>query len=327
MRRLLACGLSLALAVLAVTTFARTPAAQAPDRVLDACGPGKRSIDARALPAAVVAPGRCPVAGREVEDGGVGSVVPPPGESVHAEVLTTTGAEELEIGRRRDGTIELGFVGEDAEAAEDFAKAGGPGECSDPEYTDGERRISSALRYRIKERSTPSELRVGDAADAIRRAGVRVADTKSNCRMGDRVPVGLVYEGKTGRGTNMDGFSCRDNDGNSVVAFGDLPSGTLAMACNWGIVRPGYDDTVASDVKINKRDFRWATRPRSGSCRKMWDLGGVMTHERGHTFGLGHVSEADHGNLTMSTNINGACQTAERTLGRGDVRGLGEKYR
>ncbi|HEV2094526.1 MAG TPA: hypothetical protein VGR18_15305 [Rubrobacter sp.] len=58
MRRLLACGLSLALAVLAVTTFARTPAAQAPDRVLDACGPGKRSIDARALPAAVVAPGR-----------------------------------------------------------------------------------------------------------------------------------------------------------------------------------------------------------------------------------------------------------------------------
>ena len=75
MRRLLASGL--ALAVLAVTTFARTPAAQTADRVLEACEPGRQKIDARALPG-VVAPERCPVAGRKIEDGGVGSVAPPP---------------------------------------------------------------------------------------------------------------------------------------------------------------------------------------------------------------------------------------------------------
>jgi hypothetical protein len=236
MGRLLASGLALALAVLAVTTFARTPAAQTVDRVLDACAPGEETIDARALPAAVVTPERCPVAGREIEDGEVGSAVPPPGESVHAEVLTTTGAEELEVGRREDGTIELEFVGEDSEAAgEDFAKADGLGECSDPEYTLGERRLSSALRYRFNRATTPSELRPGDAADAIRRGGTRVANTKSNCRMGDRVPVGLVYEGKTGQGTNMDGLSCGDNDGISVVAFGELPGGVLAATCNWEI--------------------------------------------------------------------------------------------
>ena len=114
MRRLLASGLALALAVLAVTTFARTPAAQTADRVLEACAPEKQTIDARALPAAVVTPERCPVAGREIEDGEAGSAVPPPGESLHAEVLTTTGAEELEVGRRQDGTIELASVGEDA---------------------------------------------------------------------------------------------------------------------------------------------------------------------------------------------------------------------
>jgi hypothetical protein len=28
----------------------------------------------------------------------------------------------------------------------------------------------------------------------------------------------------------------------------------------------------------------------------------------------------------MSTTMNGPCQMSERTLGRGDVRGLGEKY-
>jgi len=145
--------------------------------------------------------------------------------------------------------------------------------------------------------------------------------------MGDRVPAGLVYEGKTGHGANVDGLSCRDNDGNSVVTFGDLPSGILAVTCNWGIVRPGYDDTVASDIKINKTNARWTTSPRSGSCRGMYDLEGVMTHERGHTFGLGHVSETGHGNLTMSTSLNGPCQMAERSLGRGDVLGLGEKYR
>ena len=329
MRRLLASGLALALAVLAVTTLARTPAAQTADGVLEACGPGKQEIDARALPAAVVNPGRCPVAGREIEDGGVGSVAPPRGESVHAEVLTTTGAEELEIRRREDGTIELESVGDDAEAAGDFARAGGPGECSDTEYTDGERRVpeDSALRYEINRASTPSELRIGDAVSAIRRAGARVVNTKSRCRMGDRVPAGLVYEGKTGQGANVDGFNCKNNDENSVVAFGDLPSGVLAVTCNWGIVRPGYDETVASDIKVNKQGVRWTTSPSSRSCRGMWDLEGVMTHERGHTFGLGHVAESGHGNLTMSTNINGTCQMAERSLGRGDVFGLGNKYR
>ena len=328
MRWLLACGLALALAVLAVTTFARTPEARTADRVLDACEPGKREIDARALPA-VVDPARCPLKGRTIRDGGVGSVVPPPGESVHAEVLTTTGADELEVERRQNGTVELGLVGEDAEAAGGLAKADGPGECSDPEFTDGIRRVpeDSPIRYKINKASTPPELRPGDAVGAIRRAGARVVDTKSKCRLGDRVPAGLIYEGKTGQATNTSGLTCLTNDGNSVVAFGDLPSGILAVTCNWAPAQPGYDDTAASDIKINKAGPQWTTSPRSGSCQGMWDLESVMTHERGHTFGLGHVPEAGHGNLTMSTAINGTCQMAERSLGRGDVRGLGNKYR
>ena len=103
--------------------------------------------------------------------------------------------------------------------------------------------------------------------------------------------------------------------------FGDLSSGDLAVTCNWGRF-----NVVASDIKINKLDVQWTTSLRSGSCQGMWDLEGVRTHERGHTFGLGRVPEAGHGNLTMSTNLNGTCQMSERTLGRGDVRGLGVKY-
>jgi hypothetical protein len=64
-----------------------------------------------------------------------------------------------------------------------------------------------------------------------------------------------------------------------------------------------------------------------GSCNHRYDLESTVTHERGHTFGLGHVSESNHGNLTMSSASNGACQFSERTLGRGDVLGLANKYR
>jgi hypothetical protein len=66
--------------------------------------------------------------------------------------------------------------------------------------------------------------------------------------------------------------------------------------------------------------------PTAASCRNRYDLEAVMTHERGHTFGLNHVSESGHGNLTMSTQINGPCQLTERTLGWGDVLGLDNKY-
>ena len=51
-----------------------------------------------------------------------------------------------------------------------------------------------------------------------------------------------------------------------------------------------------------------------------------MTHERGHTFDLGHVSEASHVNLTVSECFNGPSQASLRGLGRGDALGLDRKY-
>lgn len=56
------------------------------------------------------------------------------------------------------------------------------------------------------------------------------------------------------------------------------------------------------------------------------DVQGAMTHEFGHSVGQGHVAEATHGRLTMSTTNDAWCGRGERTLGRGDAIGLSSMY-
>ena len=329
MRRLLASGPALALAVLAVTTFAKTPAAQTPDRVLEACEPGKQEIDARALPA-TVEPGECPAGGRSISDGPVGSVVPPPGQTVYAEVLTTSGAEELSVRRLPDGTIRLDHVGEEPgeSAGGDLGRAVDREGCYRDAYTDYDHKVTERATYNFRVSTTPRDLSRGEARDAITRAARNVFDTRNGCRMGDRVPAALEYGGRTGAPAQVGDGLCGENDGRSVVAFGDLKGGVVAAACTISGDRPNYpyDEVLSADIKINRADHRWTTSPNSRSCSRAYDAEAVMTHEWGHVFGLGHVSESGNRNLTMSPAINGPCQAAEGSLGRGDVLGLDGKY-
>ena len=111
-----------------------------------------------------------------------------------------------------------------------------------------------------------------------------------------------------------------------MVSFGKLPRTALAVACTYYSTDPRYKRVHWSDIKINKTNFNWTTRPEARSCRGKYDLASTVTHERGHTFGLGHVSESSHAKLTMSDRSNGPCQSSERSLGRGDVLGLASKY-
>lgn len=328
MKRLLASGLALALAVLVVTTFARTPAAQTADRVLEACGPEKQEIDARALPG-VVAPERCPVAGRKIEDGPVTTAVPAPGEGIYAETLATGGAQELEVRRLEDGAIELGYVGAEPDEADEAVRSAAagrsPDECRDTAYQNNDWRVVESLGYRINHNSIPPELSRVTAEAAIRRAGSNVTGTDNGCKMGDRVPAELNYNGDS-EAQAIGPYGCVRGDGTNVVSFGDLEGGVLARTCIYFDVQDGPNRVTGSDIQVNKTDFRWTTRPRARSCKGHYDLEAVLTHERGHTFGLGHVLEKSHRHMTMSTYINGACQMAERSLGRGDVRGLDRKY-
>jgi hypothetical protein len=60
-------------------------------------------------------------------------------------------------------------------------------------------------------------------------------------------------------------------------------------------------------------------------CSNRFSVESTATHEFGHVFGLAHVAESTHGNLTMSPSM-GPCSAAPETLGKGDVLGLRALY-
>lgn len=300
---------------------------------MNACDESKDVLRAADLPETLDLD-RCPIGERKIVDNGIGSVVPAPGQSVHAEILTKTGSQELEITHNTDGTIDLGEVGDDtasnreAETApvESQALSSSPSECRDRAFSNNGYRVVGGLKYYYNRSSTPSELSRKAATANINRGGRNIVTTRNRCRMGDRVSAGIGYGGNTRGGAQVSPTACKSNDGRSVVSFGRLQRGTLGITCTYTRVQRGYDRVIASDLKLNKSSVNWTTNPAARSCRGKFDLQSVVTHERGHTFGLGHVSEGNHGNLTMSVSSNGPCQASERTLGRGDVLGLARKY-
>ncbi len=306
------------------------------------------------------------VPGDVVRDVGISLVVPQPGDFTYATAeLQEDGSQSLGALTQEDGTVILADVGADAAAvpgsAADIAGGSAPldadglldnatpdaaptapaaaaGACDDGAYklqtwtfSDGSRKHpkwKSTFNWHFKSGSTPNNVGQTAARDAIARAVTNITGSHNNCGLADEVSATSAYQGSTTTGTNLssDGSTCLASDSKSVVAFGSLQSGTLAAACTWGTYDTGtYAKITKSDVRINKGLYGWYANEPSG-CSTRWAIEGVMTHEFGHSFGLGHVGEADHGNLTMSTHINGPCQNSEASLGLGDVRGLRVLY-
>jgi hypothetical protein len=324
---------ALTLAVLTVVIVTGASWAQTRQQTYDACQPGEDTITASRLPEAVSLQ-RCPVGERVIRDNGVGTVLPDPGQSVFVDATTTEGFQELEVTRYKDGTVDLNHVGdesEDAQTSPDLVTAAsGPSECSDRAFNLRDYKAFVVLRGYFNTNSTPNGLSRRAAVRAVRRGTADVFDSRNNCHMGDRVPdqIGMSYEGSiNARAQVGTGGNCIGQDRKSVVSFGTLRSSALAVTCTERHLIDGKWHTKWSDIMINKAHFKWTTRPRSRSCNGLkYVVESTVAHERGHTFGLDHVSESTHGNLTMSDRSNGPCQLSERSLGRGDVLGLARKY-
>ncbi len=195
-----------------------------------------------------------------------------------------------------------------------------PAACFDEEFTIGGFRWRESLDWTYLATSTPADLDTDAVLGVLEQSFANITGASNDCGRGDAVAAEASYAGTTALQPCDGAFA----DGTNVVGFGSLPrrarGRTLAIACPY----LSGNRIVEADILINE-DVEWALN--LGDCRGFREmLEATMTHEIGHAFGLGHVSERRHGELTMSTRSNGSCNLDEASLGLGDLLGLEELY-
>jgi hypothetical protein len=193
--------------------------------------------------------------------------------------------------------------------------------CADGAYTHNAHKWTMRLNWYFQASSRPGGMYAWRVAGALNRAATNITTGHNRCGLADLISATHAYQGTTSRAPNISSSaSCLGRDGRNVVGFGTLPRGVLGMTCWWTY----SGRTVETDIKLNKAYYGWYVYRPSG-CRARWSIQGVATHEFGHAFGLGHVSSSTHPNLTMSPVIK-PCQSSQRWLGLGDIRGLRTLY-
>lgn len=235
--------------------------------------------------------------------------VPARGETVAASVLTVAGEDQLVASRAPNGMVTVSR----AASATRAATASG---CTSNAFVKLGYRWTTAYGWAYNPRNAPASV-AGAAAAALQRATTNMTAGRDDCGIASTPRVAQRYLGSTSLGTGITAAgSCQTNDGKSVTAWMSVNlAGVLAGTCTWS--KGGV--AQSSDVVINTR-YQWTVR--SAGCRGAYDLTGVMTHERGHTFGLGHpAATAANEGLTMYPAV-ASCDFSKRTLGKGDLSGL-----
>jgi len=262
----------------------------------------------------------CPVVGRLVSDQFVGAVVPARGEAVYV-AASGPGDDELRIEVSSDGIVTLDDV--DGEKATTATALSGYDECSDQSKNEFSYQESDVHTWLYNRTTTPGHLSQTAAETAMVRGTDHINTLYTDCNIGlGNAGISTSrqnkFAGQTTLRANVDNDgNCVARDGINVVNWGDLPAGTLATTCTW--YSPLFDEVMESDVKFNAVDHSWTIGV--AGCVGSTDVEAAMTHERGHTFGLGHVSESASPTMTMSPQI-ATCSDRERTLGYGDMLGL-----
>jgi len=300
-----------------------------------------RTFEAASLPADV-APGDI------VRHRAASVLVPPAGQGVTAEVLHADGSSDtIQVIVGRDGRVQVAtddaaidtspeptaILPDDLDEADPSldadAASSPPRRCRDRRHNLLGYRWITSLDFSFKAKTTPHELTRDEAEAAIRRAGVNIVDADNRCGRADHVSAKIHYLGRTQRGVNVTkDATCAAGDQHSVVAFRDLNdslSGVLAATCTYTVAAHDHFRTaVESDIRIARTNFNWFV---DGPCDPVknpakFSLEAVLTHERGHSFGLAHVANSK---LTMNPTIS-ACSVQPSNLGKGDMLGLEVLY-
>lgn len=129
-----------------------------------------------------------------------------------------------------------------------------------------------------------------------------------------------TYKGTTTRAplNNSTGGCAAWKKALNTKGWGTLPSGTLANACTYSMGAA----PLRSDHKYSTR-YAWNTGSSTTCSGSKYDLQGVATHEFGHTYGLGHSRQENNQVMKPSS---GVCESSQRALGKGDIRGITYLY-
>ena len=257
-------------------------------------------------------------AGMRSSANGIGFTVPDRGVQVNAEVILANGQTvEVAAHSRADGSVVV-HSGPQAEPVAMLSAA--PSACADSAYSAASSKWTKPYSWLFNAGSTPTNLSQTSAESALKTSFTNMVSGYNDCGKADAIEATHSYAGRT---TSLPDISssaaCLARDTRSEVGFAALPSGMVGMACWWSL----SGGMVEADIMFNKNIKWYLSKP--SSCSSRWSLQAAAAHEIGHAFGLNHVAEADHGSLTMSPKIN-ACQSAEVTLGLGDLRGLESLY-
>lgn len=193
------------------------------------------------------------------------------------------------------------------------------GACGDDAYSLSGDRWHEPFEWYLSLKSIPSTMTKDEVLAIVQRAFDNITKARNDCGLPDRVSAEAIYIGTTSE------VPCELSNEHNVIGFGRVPrylgAGAIAYMC------PFHDDNgdiFAADIVLNTK-VSWALSVDSCSGRQEL-LEPTLTHEIGHVFGLGHVGERKHGELTMSTRSNGFCHDEESTLGLGDILALEELY-
>jgi hypothetical protein len=243
----------------------------------------------------------------------------------------TTGGEDLAVSTDSSGDVSATYTSDPVLIG--GSGGGTPTGCNDPGYnlSDGPtfgNKIKQYNQYQwyLNINSSPTDLGHANVTDDIRSAVQHITHADNNCGLMDDISATSNWQGTTPRNPdiNSTGNCTPTSDGVNVVGFGPINSSTiLAETCVRSTNHIGVDFITEADVLLNN-NMPWYDT--GTSCSHEYNVEGTMTHESGHIFGLAHVGETSHPNLTMSANINGTCQNSEASLGWGDVLGLRALY-
>lgn len=271
-----------------------------------------------------------------IVDNGVSALVPPRGEAVTVNSMTTTGSEELTLVHDAAGRLVVENAGSERAAMASEASAiasaaptdygSGAPECFDDANNEADWQESDTHQWFINPSGTPGNIGTTAARTALLRGADNIVNARTDCGIFSpgNGPTGARHSlaGTTTNRPNINGSgggSCTSRDGINTRGWG-AGGDFLAVACTHYYFLTGE---VSESDHLYNTNFRWYTG--GTNCVLQYDLESVTTHEWGHTFGLDHVSETTSPTMTMSTNSS-YCDTSARTLGQGDALAMYAHY-